>query len=102
MGYAKDIRLAQPALGAPINGYYEHASMIDRVEALIRRLAPAAICDHCIADRLNLTALHQVTHRTRDLAGSANFECAAGPCSLCDTSTTAIRYIGRKRLGLRA
>ena len=76
--------------------------MIDRVEALIRRLAPAAICDQCIADRLNLAARHQVTHRTRELAGLASFECATGPCSLCDTSTTAIRFIGRKRLGLRA
>lgn len=76
--------------------------MTDRVEALIRHLAPAAICDRCIADRLDLTALHQVTHRTRELAGSANFECGTGSCALCDTSIMVIRFIGRKRLGLRA
>jgi hypothetical protein len=33
-------------------------AVTDRVEALIGRLAPAAICDECIVERLALNALH--------------------------------------------
>src|SRR3546814_11801099 len=42
---------------------------VDRVEALIGRLAPAAICDECIVDKLGLLALQQASHRARDMTG---------------------------------
>jgi len=63
----------------------------DRVEALITRLAPEPICDACIVERLNLSALHRASHRTRELAGSRGFERCQDPCATCGKSGSAIR-----------
>ncbi|PZU10733.1 MAG: hypothetical protein DI605_03565 [Sphingomonas sp.] len=64
---------------------------MDRVEALIHRLAPAAICDDCIVERLGLAALHQASLRTRELAGTRAYERSEEPCSLCGEPKSVIR-----------
>lgn len=64
---------------------------MDRVEALISRLAPAAICDDCIVERLGLAALHQASLRTRELAGTRTYERGEEPSSLCGEPKSAIR-----------
>lgn len=69
--------------------------MTDRVEALIGRLAPAAICDACIVERLGLSALHQASHRTRELAGTTQYERCEEDCAICGEAKFVIR---RKRL----
>lgn len=43
---------------------------MDRVEAFVDRLAPAAICDDRIVDRLGLGAPHQVRLRTANSPAS--------------------------------
>lgn len=70
---------------------------MDRVEALIHRLASAAICDDCIVDRLNLAALHQASLRTRELAGSRSYERCDGECALCGETKVVIRRNGVAR-----
>jgi hypothetical protein len=55
----------------------------DRVEALIGRLAPGAICDECIVERLALNAPHLASHRTRELAGMRGFERREDGCAIC-------------------
>jgi len=67
----------------------------DRVEALISRLAPEPICDVCIVERLGLSALHQASHRMRELAGLRGFERCQEPCATCGENRPAIR----RRLG---
>jgi hypothetical protein len=64
---------------------------MDRVEALISRLAPEPICDACIVERLALSALHQASHRTRELAGSRGFERLQGTCATCAETRSTIR-----------
>lgn len=64
---------------------------MDRVEAFVHRLAPAAICDDCIVERLSLGALHQASLRTRELAGSHAYERCQGTCALCGESKDVIR-----------
>lgn len=71
-------------------------AVTDRVEALIRRLSPAAICDPCIAERLALTALHHASQRTRELAGMGGYERSEEECALCRESQPVTR---RKRRG---
>jgi len=63
----------------------------DRVEALIRRLAPEPICDACIVERLGLPALHQASHRTRELAGTRGFERIQAACATCGEDRPTIR-----------
>lgn len=65
--------------------------MTDRVEALIGRLAPAAICDECIVERLTLNALHQATHRTRELAGMRGYKRCEDTCAICGEAKSVIR-----------
>lgn len=69
--------------------------MADRVEALIGRLAPAPICDVCIAERLGLSALHQASHRTRELAGLRGYERCEDVCAICGEVKAVIRRKGK-------
>lgn len=64
---------------------------MDRVEALVRRLAPEAVCDDCIVERLTLAAAHQATQRTRELAGSNAYERRSDLCTICGKTKLVIR-----------
>jgi uncharacterized protein YaaQ len=65
--------------------------VLDRVRAFIARLAPEAVCDDCIAERLDLTVRQHANHQTRELAGNGGFVRAKGPCSLCGAEKLVIR-----------
>ena len=65
-------------------------SMLDRVRSFVERLAPAAVCDDCITDRLGLAAREDANRKTRELAGTAGFERRIGKCSLCEIKKTVI------------
>ena len=58
-------------------------TVLDRVRAFVSRLAPEAVCDDCIAERLGLSVRQHANHKTRELAGTQGFVRAKGPCSLC-------------------
>jgi pantothenate kinase len=66
-------------------------TVLDQVRAFIARLAPAAVCDDCIADRLDLSVRQNANHKTRELAGSDGFVRAKGPCGLCGADKLVIR-----------
>jgi hypothetical protein len=68
---------------------------MDRVEALIARLAPVPICDECIVERLSLAALHQASQRTRELAGQRGYERATAECATCGEAKSVIRRCPR-------
>lgn len=69
----------------------DRTKVVDRVEALIGRLAPAAICDECIVERLALSALHQASQRTRELAGMRGYERCEEDCAICGEAKPVIR-----------
>lgn len=69
--------------------------MADKVKALIAVLAPQAACDPCIAEKLGIASDHQVTHRTRALAGESGFERVSRACALCGETRTVTRRIVR-------
>lgn len=71
------------------------ATVLERVKALIERLSPKAICDDCIAERLDLTVRQHANHKSRELAGQAGFERQRGECSLCGDRKLVIRRRGR-------
>ena len=63
---------------------------LDQVRALIERLAPKAICDDCIAERLDLGVRQHANHKTRELAGSHGFVRDKSTCSMCGSIKLAI------------
>jgi hypothetical protein len=63
----------------------------DEVRRFVARLAPAPVCDRCIAERLELGATSAAAARTAELAGSAMFERLKAACSLCGVETSVIR-----------
>lgn len=65
--------------------------MADKVKGLISVLAPEAVCDPCIAERLGLGSEHQATHRARALAGEGGFERCTGSCALCGKTVAVTR-----------
>ena len=69
--------------------------MADKVEALIGRLAPEPICDDCIVERLGLSAKHQASQRTHELAGMRGYERRQDDCAICGTAKMVIRRKGK-------
>jgi len=70
-------------------------SALDTVRRLVERLSPEAICDPCIADRLELSVRQQADHHTRELAGSNGFERQIDVCSFCGGTKKVIRFRSR-------
>lgn len=66
-------------------------TVLDDVRNLIARLAPEAVCDDCIAERLQLSVRQHANHKTRELAGTDGFERHKGQCSLCGCDKLVIR-----------
>jgi hypothetical protein len=66
-------------------------TVLGEVRAFVSRLSPAAVCDDCIAERLNLTVRQHANHQTRELAGAGGFERRKAQCSLCDSEKLVIR-----------
>ena len=66
-------------------------TVLERVRALVTRLSPAAICDDCITEKLDLSVRQQANHNTRELAGGQGFERRIDSCSLCLATKTVIR-----------
>jgi ribosomal protein L37E len=63
----------------------------DRIKGLISVLAPEALCDGCIAERLGLGAPHQASHGARELAGEHGFERRKAACAICGEVTIVTR-----------
>jgi hypothetical protein len=71
----------------------EWVTILDQVRAFIARLSPQAVCDDCIAERLQLTVRQRARNRTRELAGSEGFERRKAECSLCGATKVVIRHL---------
>ena len=65
--------------------------MIERVKALVERLAPAAVCEGCISDRLDQITPKQAHETALELAGAAGFERQIGECAICGKTKKVIR-----------
>lgn len=63
-----------------------------QIERLIARLDGAAICDDCIADRLDLAARSPVDVVTRELGGQRGYERSKDDCTLCARTQIVIRH----------
>ena len=67
-----------------------HMTILNQVERLVLRLAPEAVCDDCIAERLGLSVRQHANHKTRELAGSNGFVRSKQVCSLCGATKLVI------------
>ncbi|WP_129793889.1 hypothetical protein [Sphingosinicella sp. CPCC 101087] len=68
-------------------------TVMEEVRALIARLSPVAVCDDCIAERLNLSVRQHANHKSRELAGIGGFERRLGECGLCGKDKLVIRRV---------
>src|SRR3546814_13326509 len=67
------------------------STIAGRVEALVRRMEGAPLCDECIADRLDLSSITQASVVTSAASGVGGFERTKGPCGLCGERRHVIR-----------
>lgn len=72
-------------------GKGDFVTVLEDVAALIARLSPQAICDDCIAERLDLSVRQHANQKTRELAGTGGFERRRDMCSLCGSGKLVIR-----------
>lgn len=63
-----------------------------RVEALVKRMEGAAVCDDCITDRLDLSSVAQASVVTHAAGGSSGFERLKATCDLCSEAKLVTRY----------
>lgn len=66
-------------------------TVLDDVAKFVARLSPEAVCDDCIAEKLQLSVRQHANHQTRQLAGSDGFERKKAECSLCGGQKLVIR-----------
>ncbi len=70
------------------------SSTAERVEALVRRMDGAPLCDECIADRLDLSSAAQAGAAMQAAGGVRGFELLKALCGLCGQPRHVIRYKG--------
>ena len=70
----------------------KRTSIAGRIEAFVKRLDGAGVCDDCVTDRLDLSSVAQATIVTHAAGGTAGFERLKAPCGLCAETKLVIRY----------
>lgn len=67
-------------------------TILNDVGKLVARLAPAPVCDDCVANTLGLSTFHHADHAARELAGANGFERLKDTCGLCgETRSVTVR-----------
>lgn len=69
----------------------KRTTIADRIEAFVKRMDGAAVCDDCITDRLDLSSVAQAAVVTHAAGGSGGFERLKAPCELCSQAKPVIR-----------
>jgi len=64
----------------------------ERVRELLIKKSPMAICDDCIAERLDLSVRQYANHTTRELAPTPRFDRRKDTCGICGSVKKVIRY----------
>ncbi len=67
-------------------------TVLEDVSDLIKHIAPATICDDCVADRLGLSVRQHANHKTRKLSVMRGFDRRKDVCSVCGASKLVISY----------
>ncbi|MFT6674333.1 MAG: hypothetical protein ACJAVM_000504 [Sulfitobacter sp.] len=67
-------------------------TVLEDVSDLIKHIAPATICDDCIADKLRLSVRQHANHKTRELSVMKGFERRKDNCSACGADKLVINY----------
>lgn len=57
---------------------------------LLTRVAPEALCDDCIAEKLHLSRRQHANNKTRELQTSPTFTRREGECSSCGSQKLVI------------
>lgn len=68
--------------------------MLMSVRRLVERLAPAPICDACVAERLTLPVNDELHAVLGELAVERGFDRERAPCSLCERAGPVTRKQG--------
>ena len=67
-------------------------TVLERVRGLLIKRSPMAICDDCIADRLDLSVRQHANHKTRELAPKSRFNRRKDICGICGSTKLVTRY----------
>ena len=67
-------------------------TVLGRVREFLIERSPIAICDDCIAERLDLSVRQYANHITRELAPTPRFDRRKDICGVCGSVKKVIRY----------
>ena len=67
-------------------------TVLEDVRDLIEGMAPEAICDDCIANRLGLSVRQHANHKTRELTDAPGFDRRRDNCAVCGSVKLVIRW----------
>jgi hypothetical protein len=70
------------------------SAMFETVRQLVERLAPAPVCDSCVAERLTLDLTDDLRANLGQLAVERGFDRERDHCGLCDQQRAVIRKRG--------
>ena len=67
-------------------------TVLERVREFLIKNSPMAICDDCIAEKLDLSIRQHANHKTRELASMPKFDRHEDTCGICGSAKKVIRY----------
>ena len=67
--------------------------MNDDVRKLIERLAPSAVCDECVADKLGLAEQQEASTAAHELVATRRFARGRASCVLCEVERMTTRRL---------
>jgi hypothetical protein len=69
------------------------AAILNQIRRLVLRLAPAPVCDGCIARQLNLTASDEFRSCIGELAAERDCRRERDACALCKVQSPVLRKL---------
>ncbi|MBV1687701.1 hypothetical protein KRR38_08440 [Novosphingobium sp. G106] len=68
-------------------------AILETVRRWIERLAPAPVCDDCLAERIDMARPEDVRPAVGELAATRDFSRERGTCGLCGEHRAVIRKL---------
>jgi hypothetical protein len=67
--------------------------ILDQIRRFIAQLAPAPVCDGCIAERLEIVPSDELRSYIGELAGTRDYRRERDSCSLCGSTGPVLRKL---------
>lgn len=78
---------------APVQAAPAAGTVLERAQAYLLRIKPAAVCDDCLAEALEIAPRQHANQKSRELESLPGYERRKGVCFACGASKKTVRRL---------